>query len=109
MMSHTNSLCINGLQKLVKVMITQFSGSHFDAHTMHLCIGTSIEVNPMKRDVLILTKRFAKLFIAVAFIATKMKITMNSLKPVAQLLQYQQQAHAIGTTRKRNKIALVWV
>ena len=55
MMSHTNSLCINGLQKLVKVMIAQFSGSHFDAHTMHLCIGMSVEVNPMKRDVLILT------------------------------------------------------
>ena len=106
-MSHTDRLGTKILAQLMEIAITQFAGSHLDAHLMQGGIVARIEMSPMDWDILFGTQLTDEGLVAIRLLATKVEIAMGCLDAIAQLFQYQQQGHAVSTTTERHDMQTV--
>ena len=59
-------------------------------------------------SVVLFAERFYKFLVTVGFFATQMEITVNGLNTVVQLLQDEQQGHAVGTSAQCHKMKTFW-
>ena len=95
-MGYTDGVGTEVLTQLLKIMVTEFTGRHLDAHLMQGRIFPGIEMCPMDWDILRFAQRADKRLVAVGLFSTKPEIAMGGFYPIAQLFQDQQQRHTVG-------------
>ena len=104
MVSYTYTLKVTILDELFEIIVSQLACGHLDAYLMQFCKSTSVEMNPMQRNLQRLAKRLTELFIAVRLLAAQAEVAMNGFDAIMQFTEHQQQGHTIGTARQSNEV-----
>ena len=107
MVSHTDTVKLEVLKKLIKISVAQFTGCHLDTDMMQQSILTGIEVGTMQGYAPTLAQPYDKMLVAVRLVATQTEVTMGSFHLIAQSLQHNQQCHAVGPATQSHQIAAV--
>ncbi len=106
-MGHTDAVCLNIMQKLTEIAITQFAGRHLYTDVVHTGIEFCIEVCTMQGDALLGAEFDTERFVTVRLTSTEMKVAMARLYPIAHILKDKEQRNTVCTAREGHKVLSV--
>ena len=95
--SHTDDVQIEVVQKPHEVGIAQVARRHFDADLVQFSIRAGVEMHQMQWNVKAGAKVAHEEFVPVRLLAAQMEVAVSRLCAVAQPFQHQQQRHTVGS------------
>lgn len=98
MMSYGNTLCSSLLDLAFEPPIAQFACRHLDAHVVQQGKFAGVEMLYRESDIEFPAQSGNKGFVAVRLLATQVKVAVQSMQAVAQLVQHAQECHRIGSS-----------
>ena len=107
MVSHADAIGFDVFGELGEIAISQVACRHLDAYLVLFGIGKCVEMDAVQGNAFTLAQVYAELFIAVAFFATQMEVTMGGLYGHADAFQDEQQGYAVCSSRKGHNIKTI--
>ena len=99
-MGDTDGLCALLCCHLSKPLVAQVTRGHLDADAVALCVAACAEVLDAEGYVMGVAEAATEGFIAIAGGAAQLKVAVQGMNGIAQLMQGQQQGHAVSATAK---------